>query len=159
MSAQGTLRAIWIAPEKGAPMISVTQVQAVAGQGLFGDRNFSRQTGAPFDKNLTLIEAEKIAGFVEATGLPFSAADARRNLVTEGIDLNPLLGREFHVGAIKVKALELCQPCSLLAKRTHREVLWGLRDRGGLRCQIITDGVIRVGDAVGLEIGQDASRE
>jgi MOSC domain-containing protein YiiM len=149
MKTKGRLQAIWIAPEKGAPMVSLTEVRAVAGQGLFGDRNFSRGThGAP-DKNLTLIEAEKIADFVRATDLPFSAADSRRNLVTEGIELNPLVSHEFYIGAIKIRAVELCEPCSLLAKRTHRQVLWGLLHRGGLRCEILTDGIIRVGDAVG----------
>ena len=153
MSAQGTLRAIWIAPEKGAPMISVPEALAMAGQGLFGDRNFARQAGPGSDKDVTLIEAEQIARFVAATGLPFTAADARRNFVTSGIDLNPLLGREFVVGEVRVQALELCQPCSLLAKRTHRAVLWALRDRGGLRCRILCGGVIRVGDGVGAEEG------
>ncbi len=129
-------------------MLSLSHVQAVAGQGLFGDRNFSRQSGGA-KKDLTLIEAEKIADFVRTTGLDFSAEDSRRNLVTEGIDLNPLVGREFYVGSVKIHALELCEPCKLLAKRTHRQVLWGFLHRGGLRCRIVTDGIIRVGDAVG----------
>ena len=147
------VKAIFIASDKGAPMASLAEVNAVAGQGLFGDRNFSRQTGSSLDKNLTLIEAEKIADFVSRTGVDFSAVDARRNLLTEGIALNPLLGQEFYVGAVKVKALELCEPCSLLAKRTHRQVLWGLLHRGGLRCQIITGGTIRVGDVITQDHG------
>jgi MOSC domain-containing protein YiiM len=131
-------------------MVSLSQVQAVAGQGLFGDRNFSRQARDSVDKNLTLIEAEKIDDFVRSTGLEFTAEDARRNLVTCGIELNPLLGQEFFVGAVKVKALELCEPCNLLAKRTHRQVLWGFLHRGGLRCRVISDGIIHVGDRVGM---------
>jgi len=133
-------------------MVSLSQVQAVAGQGLFGDRNFSRLTKESADKNLTLIEAEKIDDFARSTGLDFSAEDARRNLVTQGIDLNPLLGREFFVGEVKVMALELCEPCNLLAKRTYRQVLWGLLHRGGLRCRIVSDGVIHVGDQVGIGV-------
>jgi len=147
MGAHGILKAIWIAPEKGATMVSLLEVQAVAGQGLFGDRNFSR--GGSADKDLTLIEAEKIDDFVRSTGLDFSAEDARRNLVTEGIELNPLVGREFSVGAVRIRAMELCEPCNLLAKRTHRQVLWGFLHRGGLRCRIVTDGIIHVGDKVG----------
>lgn len=148
MNGNGTLHGIFIAPEKGAPMVFVPEVKAVAGQGLFGDRNFGRKAAAGADKDLTLIEREKIDDFVRTTGLPFSVQDSRRNLLTSGIDLNKLLGREFYVGAVKVKALELCEPCSLLAKRTHRQVLWGLVHRGGLRCRIMSDGVIRVGDAI-----------
>jgi MOSC domain-containing protein YiiM len=146
MSATGKLKAIFVASTKGAPMVSLDEVRAVAGHGLSGDRNFLRQGGSL--KDLTLIEAEKITDFVRSTGLAFSAEDSRRNLLTEGIELNPLLGREFYVGAVKVKALELCEPCLPLAKRTHRQILWGFLHRGGLRCQIMTDGVIHVGDPV-----------
>lgn len=131
-------------------MVAVEQVQALSGQGLMGDRHFSSKAGKTPDKNLTLIESEKIQHFCEATGLVFTSQDARRNIITSSIELNPLLGQEFFVGTVKVKALELCEPCSLLAKRTHRAVLWGLLHKGGLRCQILTDGIIRSGDAIKL---------
>ena len=129
-------------------MFSVNLIEALAGQGLTGDRNFSRKAGATPAKDLTLIELEKIEEFSRAYGLEFSSQDARRNIVTRGIELNPLLGHEFFVGNVKVKALELCEPCTLLAKRTHRQVLHGLVHKGGLRCEIITDGVIKRGDTV-----------
>lgn len=129
-------------------MISVEETEAVASRGLKGDHHFSARLSKSPGKNLTLIETEKIDAFVRATGLEFSPEDARRNIVTEGIDLNSLLGLEFHVGPVKVKAIELCEPCSLLARRTHRAVLWGLLHKGGLRCQIITGGLIRVGDKI-----------
>ena len=150
MRGTGTLQTILIAPVKGAPLISLPEVKAVAGHGLWGDRHFSRRAASGVDNHITLIESEKIADFVRTTRLAFSAEDARRNLVTQGIDLNPLLDREFYIGTVKVKALELCEPCSLLAKRTHRQILWGLLHRGGLRCRIITDGILRIGDIVGL---------
>lgn len=147
-SACGFVKEILLSPERGGTMLSMDQVQAVAGQGLVGDRNFSPQIGKSLDKNLTLIESEKVEEFGKATGLAFSTQDARRNIVTSGIQLNALLGHEFYVGPVKVKALDLCEPCSLLAKRTHRQVLWGLVHKGGLRCQIVTDGVIQVGDPI-----------
>jgi MOSC domain-containing protein YiiM len=46
--------------------------------------------------------------------------------------------------------LELCEPCSLFAKRTRREVLKFFRNRGGLRARIIEDGEIRVGNEVNV---------
>ncbi len=128
-------------------MVSRNEVHALAGRGLAGDRKFAPRA-AMRTNNLTLIESEKIRQFVAATGLEFSAEDARRNIVTSGIELNPLVGSEFDIGAVRVKALELCEPCSLLAKRTHRAVLWGLLHKGGIRCEIITDGIIRLGDEV-----------
>jgi MOSC domain-containing protein YiiM len=148
MPTNGIVEEILLSKEKGGTMDSVDQVKAMAGQGLNGDRNFSRQVGATPAKNVTLIELEKIEEFSRAYGLAFTGQDARRNIITRGIELNPLLGREFFVGDVKVKALELCEPCNLLAKRTHRQVLHGLVHKGGLRCQIITDGVIKLGDSV-----------
>ena len=151
MKTHGVVESIMIAPQKGAPLISLSEVEAVAGKGLVGDRNFTLLDDPSADKNLTLIEAEKVEEFARACGLDFSAADSRRNLLTRGIELNPLLGKQFYVGAVLVEALELCEPCNLLAKRTHRQVLWGLLHRGGLRCRILTSGTIHMGDKIGLE--------
>jgi MOSC domain-containing protein YiiM len=145
----GTVLDVLLAPARGAAMISVAEVEAVAGRGLIGDYR-SETLGLDPDKALTLIEYENIHRFVEALGLPFSAEDARRNIITRGTRLNDLLGAEFRVGAVRVKALELCEPCSLLARRTHRAVLWGFKGKGGLRCQILESGMIRRGDYVGL---------
>jgi MOSC domain-containing protein YiiM len=151
-SEKGIVIDILLAPARGVAMASVAEVEAMVGRGLAGDYR-STKAGLGPDKNLTLIESENIRSFVEATGFPFSAEDARRNIVTAGIRLNDLLGAEFWVGAVRVKALELCEPCSLLAKRTHRAVLWGLVGKGGLRCQILVDGLIRRGDKIGLNRG------
>ncbi len=148
LNLTGTVNDILISKRKGDTMISVPKVEAVAGKGLVGDRNFSSGSGKSVDNHLTLIELEKIQQFVQATGLDFSPEDARRNVVTHGIELNPLVGQEFYVGPVKVKALELCEPCSLLARRTNRAVLWGLLHKGGLRCRIVTSGLIHVGDCL-----------
>lgn len=145
----GLVADILLSASKGGAVIAVAEVEAVAGCGLVGDRNF-HAAGAAADKHVTLIESENIRAFTDATGLAFSAEDSRRNIVTRGIRLNALLGREFRIGPVRVKALELCEPCSLLAKRTHRAVLWGLVGKGGLRCEILTSGAIRRGDAVGV---------
>jgi MOSC domain-containing protein YiiM len=140
LSTFGHVEEILVSVAKGAPMNSVGEVQVHAARGLAGHHH----------KNLTLIEAEKIERFAEEYDLLFSAHDARRNIVTRGVELNPLLGREFHVGSVKLRALELCEPCSLLAKRTYPQVLPGLRHKGGLRCRIVSGGVIRVGDQVAV---------
>jgi MOSC domain-containing protein YiiM len=78
----------------------------------------------------------------------FTAAHARRNVVTEGVDLNALVGREFAVGAVRFRGMRLCEPCTHLAKISFPETLKGLIHKGGLRAQIVSEGVIRVGDAV-----------
>ncbi len=68
--------------------------------------------------------------------------------MTRGVALNHLVGREFRVGEVTLRGVRLCEPCQHLASLTHGKVLPGLVHRGGLRAQIVTDGVIHVGDAV-----------
>jgi len=80
--------------------------------------------------------------------LPFTAIQARRNLVTQGVDLNALAGREFHIGDVRIRGIRLCEPCNYLAKETFPETLRGLVRKGGLRAQILTAGTIRVGDNI-----------
>lgn len=144
---------ILIAESPAAAMSSRSEVRAVPGKGLEGDRyftgigTFSPRPPKP-DFEITLIEQEQIVAFARESGLPFTAAHARRNLVTEGVDLNALAGREFLVGEVRLRGLRLCEPCSYLAKTTFPETLKGLVHKGGLRAQILTAGRIRVGDAV-----------
>ena len=144
---------ILIAGSPTAPMESRTEVRAVPGKGLKGDRyfagtgTFSPQPRKP-DYEITLIEKEKIEAFARESGLPFTAALARRNIVTEGVDLNALMGREFTVGEVRLRGHRLCEPCTYLAKISYPETLKGLVHKGGLRAQIVTEGIIRVGDRV-----------
>ena len=75
--------------------------------------------------------------------------ELRRNLITEGIALNHLVGRDFRVGAVSLRGLRLCEPCGHLEKLTMNGVERGLRHRGGLRAQVVSSGTMRVGDDVG----------
>jgi MOSC domain-containing protein YiiM len=68
--------------------------------------------------------------------------------VTRGVPLNHLVGRDFVIGGVKVHGIRLCEPCSHLEAITGRPVIKALRHRGGLRAQILSQGVIRVGDTV-----------
>jgi len=137
-------------------MHSVTEARAVAGKGLEGDRYFSGcgtftpQTPKP-DYELTLIEIENVVAFARESGLLFDPAQARRNIVTEGVRLNDLAGREFRVGEVRIRGIRLCEPCHYLASVSHPSVLPGLVHKGGLRAQIVSEGIIRVGDPVTLE--------
>jgi len=133
----------------------VEEVRAVPGRGLEGDRYFAgcgtfSPTPQKPDFELTFIEEEKIADFARASGLPFTAHHARRNIVTSGVDLNALSGREFLVGEVRVRGLRLCEPCSYLAKISWPETLRGLVHKGGLRAQILTEGTLRPGDEISV---------
>jgi MOSC domain-containing protein YiiM len=148
-----SLHQILIASSPSSPMTTCVEIRAVPGRGLEGDRyfsgtgTFSPQPQKP-DFEVTLIEQEKIDAFARDSGLPFTAEMVRRNLVTSGVDLNALVGREFRVGSVRLRGLRLCEPCSYLAKISFPATLRGLVHQGGLRAQIVSEGVIRIGDAV-----------
>jgi len=152
----GRVDSIHIAPAAKAPTSSVDQVQAVPGAGLVGDRYFLKQ-GTFFkpepDYELTLIEAEAIEAAEREDQVTLAAGEARRNVVTRDVPLNHLVGREFMVGDVRVRGIRLCEPCGHLQTLTGLPVIKALRHRGGLRAQILTSGVIRVGDAVREAMG------
>lgn len=146
---------ILISKSPSSPMESKDEVLAVSGKGLVGDRYFDGiGTFSPkphkADFELTLIEAEKIEAFAKEFSLDFTAYHARRNIVTTGVDLNGLVGKEFLVGAVRIRGMRLCEPCNYLAKITYPETLRGLVHKGGLRAQIVSEGYIKVGDCITL---------
>jgi MOSC domain-containing protein YiiM len=130
----------------------VSEVRAIPGRGLEGDRYFegrgsySARPGP--DRELTLIESETLEALERDHGIRLAAGDARRNVVTAGIALNHLVGRTFVVGGVLARGIRLCEPCAHLAELTDRRVLKALVHRGGLRAQILDGGVIRVGDGI-----------
>ncbi len=148
---EGTIIAVNISPVAEAPMKSVEEARAVPGKGLEGDRYFFRQ-GTFYkpqpDRELTLIESEAIEAMKREFDVDYGVSDSRRNLVTRGVPLNHLVGKEFWIGEVKARGLRLCEPCSHLQKLSHEKVLPGLVHRGGLRAQILSEGTIRVGEIV-----------
>lgn len=93
---------------------------------------------------LTLIEDEVCASFAP----PLEPAEHRRNVLTRGIDLNALVGHDFSIGDVRCREMRLCEPCTVVDGYASRPVLRPLLHRGGLRADILEEGVIRVGDAV-----------
>ena len=135
-------------------MQSRTSGRALPGRGLEGDRyciaagSWSRDENKP-DQEVTLIEAEQLAWFLDATGQTLTAEQSRRNILTEGIELNPLVGQRFFIGDVEVEGMRLCEPCKTLQERTGLDVLPAMIGRSGLNCRILNEGEIRLGDHVG----------
>lgn len=147
----GKVESIHIAATAKAPTHPIAEVEAFPGAGLAGDRYFLKQ-GTFYkpepDHELTLIEAEAIEAAERDYKVKMNPGDARRNVVTRDVALNHLVGRDFTIGAVKLRGLRLCEPCSHLEALTGVPVIKSLRHRGGLRAQILTPGTIRVGDPV-----------
>jgi MOSC domain-containing protein YiiM len=147
----GVVAALMIGLERKEPMISVPEVRAIAGAGLEGDR-YCRERGT-FSKKLpsnqiTLIEAEALEAAERDYGIELTAEESRRNVLTCGVALNHLVGREFQIGEIRLRGLKLCEPCTHLQQLTAKAVLKALRHRGGLRAEILGGGVIKVGEKI-----------
>ena len=150
----GTVLALYIAQEKGRAMEERPNVSALAGIGLEGDR-YALGGGAWSDskrktmRHVSLIAQEAIDEANAALERPFERAETRRNIVTQGIDLNALVGKEFLVGSVRMRGVELCDPCgrpSKLSGKDGFEAAFQLR--GGLRAEILSSGPIAVGDAI-----------
>jgi MOSC domain-containing protein YiiM len=129
------------------------QINVVAGSGIEGDRysvgtgHFSRPDRSGED--ITLIESEAIEAVVRDYKLDLDGADARRNVVTAGVALNHLVGRELRVGPVLIRGVELAEPCSHLEKLTGiRGLRASLVHRGGLRADVLVGGIVRVGDPI-----------
>lgn len=156
----GKIESIHIANRAKAPMQPLDIVEAIAGAGLEGDRYANRQ-GTFFkpepDFELTLIEAEALEALARDYKFQLEPGNARRNLVTRGVALNHLVGREFHIGSIVVRGIRLCEPCRHLQAVTGVDVIKGLRHRGGLRAQIVAGGTIRVGDPIRAALAATAA--
>lgn len=133
-------------------MESVREVRALAGKGLDGDRyclgvgTYSATPGT--GRQVTLIELESIEALQRDYGIGIPPTSARRNIVTQGVALNHLVGRRFRVGSVVFSGARLCEPCRHLEGLSEKGVLRGLVHRGGLRADVLSDGVIRVGDVV-----------
>lgn len=146
---------IFVTPQRGAAQVDCAQVALEAGQGLVGDRYFGKN--AYPGQNVTLVEAEEIERFCRERGRPADPALPRRNLVTRGIRLNALLGREFMVGAVRLRGVELCEPCSTLGSRLAdatlppADVVRRWVGCGGLRADVVSSGVVARGDRIAVE--------
>ena len=137
-------------------MVSVAAIEAVAARGLAGDRYylgigaFSRWPGE--GRQVTLIEAEAVGDILAESGIDLSEGRHRRNIVTSGIRLADLKERRFRIGGVLLRGERLCAPCRYLDKLVGERAFEVMKGRGGLRANIITGGMIHVGDTIEAEI-------
>ena len=150
----GIVKEILIAGKAGESLFPVKEALFVPGKGIDGDRyfnsvgTFSEALQDSKDYEVTLIEREEIDAFNKITGLDYSNGLFRRNVITEGIRLNPLVGEEFSLGEIKLKAVRLCEPCGYLSDLIGQEVMQHMEHKAGIRAAIISGGKVAVGNGV-----------
>jgi len=150
----GSVVAIYVAPGAKAGMVLSTVAELEVGRGIVGDRyyaqlgTFSKQSEIRPDQEITLIESEEIDSFNDRAGLSLDYGAVRRNIVTQGVRLNDLVGHRFVVGSVTLEGMRLCEPCAHLAALVSEKVLPGLVHRGGLRARVLSSGNVRPSDIV-----------
>lgn len=132
-------------------MVEVAEIRALPGKGLEGDRYFGgvgTYSKNPGDRQVTFIEKEAIDSLERESEITIGPGEARRNLVTTGLALNHLIDREFQVGDVRFRGIKLCEPCNHLESLTKVGVRAALVHRGGLRAEVLSEGMLRKGDPV-----------
>jgi hypothetical protein len=141
----GSVVGLLVSPNAEVPPVRIDKALALAGHGLEGDRYAAGNgtfSGPGRGHQLTLIEAEAL------DDVNLSWEDARRNIVTRGVDLNALVGRRFVIGSIECVGRRLAEPCAHLERLTRPGLLRPLVHRAGLRADILVGGTIELGDQV-----------
>ena len=160
----GRLDAIWLRPARGAPMLAASRAEAVAGQGLAGDRSArARPAGAApaagGRRQVTLIQAEHLPVIAALAGLPAGAVGAallRRNLLVSGLNLlaarslfkdTPLLLQlgDDPASAVLLEVTGPCDPCSQMAAALGPGGYNAMRGHGGVTARVLRGGWLTVG--------------
>lgn len=144
---------IFLASEATGPVRAVDVARAEPGRGLEGDRYFDRRgtfsTWPGTGRDVTLVAAEAIEAVEAHLGLRLSPGATRRNVVTRGVDLDALVGHDFSIGEVRLRGMRPCEPCDHLTNLLGDErLLRAFAHRGGLRCDVLVGGALRVGDEV-----------
>jgi len=153
MTTTASVQRILICASQGEPMQEVSRVEAIAGKGLAGDRYCEGKgyyTGDPiWDANVTLIAEEAFDAINTEQGEQYDPRMLRRNLVTQGIDLKQLIGKQFRIGDVVLRATKEWPPCSYVSRLNDRPLLIKhfARD-GGIGANVVEGGVIQAGDAI-----------
>ena len=123
------------------------EVEVLSNKGILGDRHFHDSKN--HKGQITLIEKENIDYYNNKYKTEISYINFRRNIITESIKLNDLVGKEFFIGKVKLKAHDLCRPCKYLQNKLNQNnFVKEFLLKGGLRCEILISGKILVGDKI-----------
>ncbi|HEX4631943.1 MAG TPA: MOSC domain-containing protein [Chthoniobacterales bacterium] len=128
------------------PLIEVREIECVAGRGIRGDRFYDYRDD--YKGQITFFSIEVFEKLADRFGLTNkSPGNLRRNVIVAGVNLNDLIGQEFSVQGVRLRGTAHCRPCYWMNQAIAPGAEEFLQGNGGLRAQILGDGVITVGDA------------
>ncbi|MBL4580270.1 MAG: MOSC domain-containing protein [Gammaproteobacteria bacterium] len=149
-----TVEKIFVTKTRREQPQEISTAKLEAGKGIIGDRYHGGAleilaVGDEVPANhISLISKEELDSFLERNNAEIDYVDFRRNILTSGIDLYGLIGKQFKLGNTLCQGVEDCEPCAFLAATVHRAVLPDLEKKAGLRAIILEDGELKVGDTI-----------
>lgn len=117
-------------------------VEVRAGLGIVGDRYFAQRAHRTASVTVMAIES------IERIAPGLNPADTRRNIIVRGLDIDALRGQDFSLGGILFRAHRPANPCAWMDVALAPGAFRSLRGRGGMRCEPLTSGTLRLGPAV-----------
>lgn len=124
------------------PIVAVAQLECVAGRGVRGDRFFDYREN--YKGQITFFAMEVLEELRRELNLADAPPEAtRRNAFVRGVDLNALVGKSFEVQGVRFEGVEESKPCHWMNSALGAGTEDWLRGRAGLRCRILSDGVLR----------------
>ena len=138
---------IGISKDDGQKINEISEIEVLSGKGILGDRHFRDYHN--YKGQITLIEKENIDYYNNKYKTKIPYIDFRRNIVTEGIELNSLIEKEIEIGTIKILPYQLCKPCLHLEQMLKaKNILKEFLRKGGLRCEVLVSGKVKIGDKI-----------
>lgn len=129
-------------PAGAHPAVAMPEIECVAGRGIRGDRFFDY--AGDYKGQLTMFSCEVLEALRDELSLPgVMPQDTRRNVFVRGADLNALIGATFEIQGVGFQGVEECRPCAWMNVALGPGAEGWLRGRAGLRCRIVSSGVLR----------------
>ena len=124
---------------------AVDEVEAIAQQGLVGDRKFGAR------RQISIVSNEELAEAAARLGSGIPAGLTRRQItISEGrFDREP--GSTVRLGEVVVTVNGDCSPCDEMEESIGPGARAALVELAGITGTIVTGGMIRIGDSVEFE--------
>ena len=155
----GKLLFIHISEKASSDMIELKEATLVKGKGIVGDRYFNKTgkySDIPDVREVTIIENEVLKALEEnqpplqEKQIILKPHEYRRNLTTQDVPLNYLVGQRIQIGEVILEGGRLNFPCKYLSDLLNMPLVLPLYNRSGLNCKIVKGGIIRVNDEINL---------
>lgn len=131
-------------PAGQTPMVEVDSVECVTHQGLKGDRFFGFKENYKGQVTFFAHEVyEQLCAQFQVMGVEPSVF--RRNIITKGVDLKALIGKEFEIQGVRFLGTQESAPCYWMNQAFAEGAEEAMKGNGGLRAKILSDGVLRRG--------------